>query len=108
MAGERKAIEQMRVSLREQPKGFELLLAQAVNACLEGDTRRSRSALRLLVNATIGFDALSMLVGRPVKSLHRMLSEDGNPTLENFAAILAAIQHEARVRLEVSVRSLRQ
>ena len=108
MAGERKAIEQMRVSLREQPKGFELLLAQAVNSCLEGDTRRARSALRLLVNATIGFDALSMLVGRPAKSLHRMLSEDGNPTLENFAAILAAIQHETRVRLAVSVRSLEQ
>ena len=108
MAGERKAIEQMRLSLREQPRGFELLLAQAVNACLEGDTRRSRSALRLLVNATIGFDALAMLVGRPAKSLHRMLSEDGNPTLENFAAILAAIQHETRVRLAVSVRSLEQ
>ena len=108
MAGDRKAVEEMRVSLREQPKGFELLFAQAVNACLEGDTRRAKSALRLLVNATIGFDALSMLVGRPAKSLHRMLAEDGNPTLENFAAILAAIQNETRVRLEVSVRSLEQ
>jgi hypothetical protein len=37
-----------------------------------------------------------------------MLAEDGNPTLENFAAILAAIQNETRVRLEVSVRSLEQ
>ncbi len=108
MAGDRKAVEEMRVSLREQPKGFELLFAQAVNACLEGDTRRAKSALRLLVNATIGFDALAMLVGRPAKSLHRMLAEDGNPTLENFAAILAAIQSETRVRLEVSVRSLEQ
>jgi DNA-binding phage protein len=108
VAGDRKAVEEMRVSLREQPKGFELLFAQAVNACLEGDTRRAKSALRLLVNATIGFDALSMLVGRPAKSLHRMLAEDGNPTLENFAAILAAIQNETRVRLEVSVRSLEE
>ena len=101
---DRKIIEQTRIYLREQPRGFDALFAQAVNACLEGDTARAKSALRLLVNATIGFDALAALVGRPAKSLHRMLAEDGNPTLENFAAILAAIQHETRVRLEVSVR----
>ena len=39
--------------------------------------------LRDLVNATIGFEGLAVVMGKPSKSLHRMLSAKGNPTMES-------------------------
>jgi len=35
---------------------------------------------RDLVSATIGFEALAEEIHKPAKSLHRMLSQSGNPT----------------------------
>jgi len=59
--------------------------------------------LRDLVNATIGFEALAMEIGKPVKSLHRMLSVAGNPTMTNLSTILAALQRRLRVQIRTRV-----
>lgn len=48
--------------------------------------------LRDLVNATVGFEALAEEIHKPAKSLHRMLSESGNPTMSNISAVFAAIK----------------
>ena len=42
--------------------------------------------LRDLVNATVGFEALADEIHKPAKSLHRMLSKSGNPTMSNISA----------------------
>lgn len=34
-----------------------------------------------LVNATVAFEALADEIHKPAKSLHRMLSKSGNPTM---------------------------
>ncbi len=47
--------------------------------------------LRDLVNATLGFEQLAKLTDVPSKSLHRMLSRKGNPSMDNLAAILSAV-----------------
>jgi len=45
-----------------------------------------------LTNATIGFEQLADLTAKPSKSLHRMLSSTGNPSMDNLAAIFHAIR----------------
>jgi hypothetical protein len=51
--------------------------------------------LRDLINATLGFERLAEEVHKPSKSLHRMLSASGNPTMENLSAILATFNSPA-------------
>jgi hypothetical protein len=46
--------------------------------------------LRELINATLGFEQLSKQTDLPSKSLHRMLSPKGNPSMDNLAAIFGA------------------
>lgn len=38
-----------------------------------------------------------------MKSLHRMLSVAGNPTMTNLSTILAALQHRLRVQIRTRV-----
>jgi DNA-binding phage protein len=53
-----------------------------------------------LVNATVGFEELAAATRKPAKSLHRMLSHQGNPTMDNLAAILNVIRRKLRVDLQ--------
>jgi DNA-binding phage protein len=53
------------------------------------------------VNATVGFERLSAATGRPAKSLHRMLSASGNPSMDNLAVILNAVRRELGLRIRV-------
>ncbi len=100
----RQTIQQGRVYFRDHPGVFERALADTVAACLQGNLSSGKAGLRALINSTIGFEALAPLVGKPAKSLHRMLSDKGNPRLDSFIAIVDALQKETRVQLEVDVR----
>ncbi len=42
--------------------------------------------------AALGFEALAEAIHKPAKSLHRMLSQSGNPSMSNLSAVFAAIQ----------------
>jgi len=57
--------------------------------------------LRDLVNATVGFEGLARLSDKPSKSLHRMLPARGNPSMDNLAAIFAAVRTWLNVGIEV-------
>ena len=61
----------------------------------------ARVILRDLVNATVGFEGLSKETAKPSKSLHRMLSVSGNPSMDNLAAIFAVIRSNLGVQIEV-------
>jgi DNA-binding phage protein len=74
------------------------LLDEAATLFLNGEPEPARLILRDLVNATMGFEQLATLTAKPSKSLHRMLSPTGNPSMDNLAAIFRAI----RDRLQVS------
>ncbi len=78
------------------------LLAEAVNACLAGDTRTGKAVLRDLVNVAVGFEGLAVEVKKPSKSLHRMLAPRGNLSAENFFGIVKALEKKTRVRLRVT------
>jgi DNA-binding phage protein len=48
----------------------------------------------------VGFEGLASETAKPAKSLHRMLSEKGNPSMDNLAAIFCAIRKSLGVNLE--------
>ena len=77
------------------------LLTEAVNAYLSGDEAAGKAALRDVVNATIGFEQLAASLGKPSKSLHRMLGPGGNPNTANFFAILQVLQKRVGMKLTV-------
>ena len=68
---------------------------------LNGQPEAARIILRDLVNATVGFEGLASATAKPSKSLHRMLSLKGNPSMDNLAAIFGAVRKELNVGIKV-------
>ncbi len=67
------------------------MLDEAATMFLNGEPHTARLILRDLVNASVGFETLAVETNKPSKSLHRMLSEKGNPSMDNLAAIFGAV-----------------
>jgi DNA-binding phage protein len=76
-------------------------LAEAAEVILSGDTAVGKALLRDYVNATLGFEGLASETGIPAKSLMRMLSPKGNPRSGALFEIIARLQKQERIRLEV-------
>jgi DNA-binding phage protein len=83
------------------PAFAKALLDEAATLFLNGDPHTARLVLRDLVNASIGFERLAAETKTPSKSLHRMLSDRGNPSMDNLAAIFGVV----RKRLGVDIRA---
>jgi DNA-binding phage protein len=79
------------------------LLDEAVSLFLNGEPETARLILRDLVNATIGFEGLAIATEKPSKSLHRMLSAKGNPTMDHLTMIFMALRQELQVEIKVQV-----
>lgn len=90
--------------VRRDPKFAKALLDEAATLFLNGEADTARLVLRDLVNATVGFEALAADTGTPAKSLHRMLSKNGNPTMDNLAAILGVVRK--RLGVEIHARAI--
>jgi DNA-binding phage protein len=60
--------------------------------------------VRDLVNATLGFERLAKVTAMPSKSLHRMLSPKGNPSMDNLAAIFGAVK---RLKVDLKVHTVK-
>jgi DNA-binding phage protein len=77
------------------------LLGEAATLFLNGEPDTARLILRDLVNATVGFEPLAAATGKAAKSLHRMLSTNGNPSMDNLAAIFDILRKKLKVDLRV-------
>ncbi len=77
------------------------LLDEAILLFLNDEPDMARLVLRDLVNATIGFEALAIEVEKPSKSLHRMLSAKGNPTMDNLTKIFSVLKRQLSIDFEV-------
>ncbi len=77
------------------------LLDEALSLFLKGESDVARLVLRDLVNATVGFEELASAIEKPSKSLHRMLSAKGNPTMNNLTNIFKILSYELNVNIEV-------
>ncbi len=83
--------------VQRDPEFAKALLDEAVTLFLDGEADTARLVLRDLVHATVGFEALAAVTAKPAKSLHRMLSRNGNPTMDNLAAILSLVRKKLGV-----------
>lgn len=79
------------------------LYVEAVNALLDGENEEGLSMLRDLVNAKISFKELAKQTGFGEKSLHRMLSQRGNPTSRSLFTVTHVISQNLGLRLKVAV-----
>lgn len=98
MALTRDFKETVKARVARDPAFAKAMLDEAASAFLNGEPHVARLILRDLVNASVGFEELAAETSRPSKSLHRMLSEKGNPSMDNLAAIFGSL----RKRLGVS------
>ena len=90
---------------QRDPRFREALFTEALNSYLVGDVAEGKAILRDLVNATVGFQSLAAAIHVPSKSLHRMLGPRGNPSSENFFAIVRGLQKKTHVTLRVTART---
>lgn len=89
--------------VERDPDFAKALLDEAATLFLSGEPDAARLILRDLVNATVGFETLAELTQKPSKSLHRMLSLNGNPSMDNLAAIFVAVRNWLKVTFDVRV-----
>jgi len=78
------------------------LLTEAAECLLNNEPNVAKTLLRDYVNATLGFQELGNIVHKKPSSLMRMLSEKGNPSLDNMSQVLAAVRAHEGVELHVS------
>jgi DNA-binding phage protein len=91
MALTRDFKEAVLARVERDPAFAKELLDEATTLLISGEAETARVILRDLVNATLGFERLAKMTEVPSKSLHRMLSPKGNPSMDNLAAILSAV-----------------
>jgi DNA-binding phage protein len=77
------------------------LLDEAISLFLNGEPEIARLILRDLINSTVGFEELAIETSKPSKSLHRMLSAKGNPTMDNLTIILNVLRKKLDVDIKV-------
>jgi DNA-binding phage protein len=87
--------------VQKDPNFAKALLDEAATLFLNGEPEVARLILRDLVNATVGFEDLASQTSKPSKSLHRMLSKSGNPTMDSLALIFGAMKKILGVEIEV-------
>jgi hypothetical protein len=82
---------------------FNDLVQEAVQTMLDRDVATAKSVLRDYINATIGFERLSLATQTPAKSLMRMFGRRGNnPTAANRLGVISVLQKQTGVNLEVA------
>ena len=89
--------------VRRDPAFAKALLDEAATLFLNGEPEAARLIMRDLVNATVGFEKLAAMTEKPSKSLHRMLSQKGNPSMDNLAAIFDAVRRKLKVGIKVGL-----
>ena len=77
------------------------LLNEAISLFFNGEPETARLILRDLINSTIGFEELAAKTSKPSKSLHRMLSAKGNPTMDNLNMILNVLRKKLDVDTKI-------
>jgi len=106
MALTRDFKETVKKRVEHDPDFAKALFHEAVDLMLDGDSATAKLILRDLINATVGFERLAEEVHKPSKSLHRMLSSSGNPTMENLSAIFVTIKKVLHIKIDTTVTAV--
>jgi DNA-binding phage protein len=81
------------------------LLREGLELIYNGDFATGRAILRNYINATIGFPELARATRIPSPSLQRMFGPSGNPRAENFFEVIAQLQKQEGVSIELHVHA---
>ena len=103
MALTRDYKQTIRERAERDPNFAASLMNEAVSTFLDGESETARLILRELVNSTIGFERLGEELDKPSKSIHRMLSSKGNPTMDNLTSIFSILQNKLDFDIEVKL-----
>ena len=87
--------------VNHDPAFMAAMLDEAITLFLNEEPEVARLVLRDLVNATVGFETLAVELEKPSKSLHRMLSARGNPTMDNLTKIIGVLSKRLGLDIEV-------
>ncbi len=93
--------ETVNARIQRDPEFVIALLDEAISLFLNDEPETARLILRDIVNATVGFEQLAIETSKPSKSLHRMLSAKGNPTMDNLTAIFNVLRKKLNVDINV-------
>lgn len=85
----------------DKPNLIKIMLGQATQDLLDGDTESFKSGIKECVNGTIGYQELANVTGINDKSLMRMFSEAGNPSIFNCTAVICALCEHNGIKLTV-------
>ena len=104
MALTRDFRETVQARVRRDPAFRKGLLRDAIDSLLAGEVALGKELLRDYINATVGFPQVAAHTKLHVKTLHHMLGPRGNPTATNLFEIVAFLQRQEGVRLQVRTR----
>jgi DNA-binding phage protein len=108
MALTREYRETVVVRLRKDQRFTAALFAEALMALTEGDKTTTLSIFRDLVHAHITFKRLAEETGFDEKALHRMLSEHGNPTMENLGCLIRSIERDLGLTTSIEAQRVKR
>ena len=103
MALSRDYQETVNSRIERDPDFAKALLDEATSLFFNGEPETARLILRELVNSTIGFEKLANETSKPSKSLQRMLSAKGNPTMDNLTMIYRILCQHLNVSIKIDV-----
>ncbi len=86
---------------KANPEFRAALIGEALELIAENDVQTAKTLIRDYVLASIGFEALAKEVGKKPESIKRMLSAQGNPTINNMAALLSSLTQHEGIHLHV-------
>ncbi|MBL0370756.1 transcriptional regulator [Rhizobium sp. KVB221] len=78
------------------------LLSKAVEVLLSGDLETAKGVLWDYIEATIGFEDLSLQSGLSERSLKHMFSDAGNPSANHIFKVINILQKSDGIHLAVS------
>lgn len=80
--------------LREDPQARQRAIDEVCRLITEGDVETAKRQLRIVINTTCGFIAISNEVGRNPKSIMRMLTPDIDPGIRAFMSVVNATKRQ--------------
>jgi len=104
MALTRNFRKTVRARAQRDPDFRNALIQEAVEKLIDGDVETGLSILGDYVNATVGYKTLGEKTGKNPKSLMRMLSPSGNPTVENLFNVIAQLKEQEGLEFDIRVR----
>lgn len=80
--------------LKDNPETQEAAINEVYRFLMEDDIATAKVTLRMIINMTCGFPAISKEVGRHPKSIMRMLTPEVDPGVSAFMAVVNATRRQ--------------